>query len=297
MEQALSPQTTPLPDHLMAPLLAAGHLVEQDTIRPLTGGRTNHVWRVVRNCGDLVLKAYRGDTGNLLFPNSFLCEIAALQALEDSGDVPKLRAFGTSDNTSWVLYEHLEGPLWHNDPAPVAHLLARIHATTPFSGLRHGPNGSQDIARQTLGILAACQSPKSRLLAARAPTGQVAPLDRPRLIHADPVPANIVMRETGPALIDWQCPALGDPSEDLAFFTSPAMQLLYRGSALTRQETGTFLSAYPDPSIARRYQALKPWYHWRMAAYCLWKIERGNADYERGLQSEMESLAAYSKTE
>ena len=33
-------------------------------------------------------------------------------------------------------------------------------------------------------------------------------------------------------LIDWQCPALGDPAEDIACFLSPAMQVIYGAGPL-----------------------------------------------------------------
>jgi aminoglycoside phosphotransferase (APT) family kinase protein len=60
-------------------------------------------------------------------------------------------------------------------------------------------------------------------------------------------------------LIDWQCPAVGDPCEDIAIFLSPAMQLAYRGTVLSRAEEQVFLTAYSDASTLKRYANIAPW--------------------------------------
>ena len=95
-------------------------------------------------------------------------------------------------------------------------------------------------------------------------------------------------------LIDWQCPRLGDPAEDLALFLSPAMQLLYRGAPLGLAEQDAFLAAYPDPQVTARLRALLPWFHWRMAAYCLWKAERGGAEDREAMALEIAALQSIS---
>ena len=104
------------------------------------------------------------------------------------------------------------------------------------------------------------------------------------------MPGNIITGPQGITLIDWQCPALGDPAEDLAAFLSPAMQWLYRGQTLTPDQEQVFLSAYPNPETTARYRALKPLFHWRMAAHCLWKSERGAQDYATALRLELQAL-------
>ena len=126
------------------------------------------------------------------------------------------------------------------------------------------------------------------------PQGHVAPSGRRRLVHGDPVPGNIVTGPGRAALIDWQCPALGDPAADLAIFASPAMQQVYRGAPLSEAESAAFLAAYPDEETVARYRALRPWYHWRMAAYCLFRAERGRAGYAAGLTLERAALPRYS---
>jgi thiamine kinase-like enzyme len=113
-------------------------------------------------------------------------------------------------------------------------------------------------------------------LRALRPIGQVPPLPLLSLIHGDPVPGNLLAHDGTLTLIDWQCPQMGDPSEDLALFLSPAMQVLYRGATLSPAEEEAFLAAYPDTAVVGRYLSLKPWLHWRMAGYCLWRCADGN---------------------
>ena len=48
--------------------------------------------------------------------------------------------------------------------------------------------------------------------------------------------------------------------------------------------------AYPDPSRVARYARLAPWFHWRMAAYCQWRVERGDQAYAPGFALECAAL-------
>jgi len=169
--------------------------------------------------------------------------------------------------------------------------IASVSGLAP--GLPKAPDGSAALARQTLEILSLCRAPAAEQLRHLQPKGHVAPSGRRRLLHGDPVPGNIVVRDGQAALIDWQCPALGDPAGDLAIFASPAMQRVYRGAPLGVEEKQDFLAAYPDRAAVDRYRALAPWTHWRMAAYCLYQAERGRAAYGEGLELERAALCDY----
>ncbi len=68
------------------------------------------------------------------------------------------------------------------------------------------------------------------------------------------------------------------------------MQQIYRGAPVTPDEEDSFLFAYGDKLAAARYRALAPWFHWRMAAYCLWRTIRGDADYQLPMAMELERL-------
>ncbi|WP_240931749.1 phosphotransferase family protein [Parasedimentitalea denitrificans] len=250
----------------------------------MAGGRSNHVWRA----GQTVIKAYQRSSENPLFANDSMREQTSLKALAGTGMAPHFLAAGSVNGSDWLAYSHIEGAVWKKDTRHVAQLLGRLHDHIGFDGLPKGRNGSVELADQTLEILEQCNTPNPLL--GLAPMGQVAAIENPVLIHGDPVPGNIVEHDGTLTLIDWQCPQLGDPAEDLALFLSPAMQLLYRGKPLTQDEENAFLNAYPDRAVVARLQALKPWFHWRMAAYCFWRSEQGSSRDHDAMVLELAAL-------
>ncbi|KUP94742.1 phosphotransferase enzyme family protein [Tritonibacter horizontis] len=200
--------------------------------------------------------------------------------------VPRYVAHGYWQNRDWLIYTHLAGGPWTQDTAHVARLLGILHDQAVFAGLPDGVNGSVALEAQTEAILAVTDSAESAELMTQRPLGRVPETLQTGLIHGDPVPGNLMVHDGTLALIDWQCPQRGDPAEDLALFLSPAMQLLYRGRPLSALEETEFVAAYPDRRVVSRYFALKPWFHWRMAAYCLWRNDRRALALERAaLQS------------
>lgn len=265
--------------------MASGALFET-----LYGGRTNRVWKVLGDDGDKVLKLYRNSTGNPLFRNDADLEARCLSALEHTGFVPRLRAAGQHLNDRWVFYDHAPGSPWEQGPEQVGALLRRLHSLSVPIPAPQGCNGSADLGTHGDRILATCRSALRLELNGKRPDTHVPPTPMTCLIHGDPVAGNILVSQDGLTLIDWQCPVMGDPCEDLALFLSPAMQRLYRGKPLSSQEEGRFLRAYGRPDVVSRYGALRSWFAWRMAAYCLWRVEHGAEDYEHGLQLEMDAL-------
>ncbi len=285
-----------LSDHIQPPpdlveQLNARKLVEPNVrYEVLYGGRTNQVWKVRTGDGGTVLKLYRANESNPLFRNDAKLEAACLQALSDTGFVPKLRATGSFGRSNWVYYDHAPGAPWYDGVENVAQLLRQVHLRPVELDVPLGCNGSDDLDKHTQAILALCKTENANRLLHRRPQHQIPPLSSRCLIHGDPVAGNILQTKNGLTLIDWQCPALGDPSEDLAMFLSPAMQQIYRGQTLTEAETNRFLTAYGDPDITQRYEVLRPWYAWRMAAYCLWRVENGAPDYLAGYDLEVALL-------
>ncbi|MFS4581712.1 phosphotransferase family protein [Phaeobacter sp. C3_T13_0] len=252
--------------------------------RPLVGGRSNRVWRL----GDVVVKLYCARRENPLFANDPLREHAILTSLSTTGFVPSPLSLGRFEDHDWLAYRHTPGVTWASGAGQVATILGRLHEQPPVSGLPTGVNGSDELALQTRQILDLCKV--SLDLRKAEPTGHVALLASTRLIHGDPVPGNIVVSHGHLTLIDWQCPQIGDPAEDIALFLSPAMQQIYRGEALTALEESEFLATYPDPEVVARYQLLKPWYHWRMASYCRWRDERDGRQDSLAYQLERAAL-------
>lgn len=243
----------------------------------LKGGRVNALWRV----GNMVVKQYVKTGGSPLFPNDPLAEATALLLLAPHEMAPKLLARGQD----WLAYQYSPGHPWQNDTERVAIALANLHRiTVPGQTFRAGANGSLHLLNQGQAIAALCTSalppPPQDAGVAPGPTC---------LIHGDLVPGNIIAHKDKITLIDWQCPAIGDPTEDVATFLSPAMQSLYRGAPLTTDEVNIFRAACP-PRIIERYDQLAKIYHWRMAAHCLWKAEQNEPDYAQAMQLELTAL-------
>ncbi|WP_353329348.1 aminoglycoside phosphotransferase family protein [Phaeobacter sp. NW0010-22] len=278
------------PSSLVHSLRHRGRITGPATFAPLYGGRTNQVWRILGQKEDLVLKLYRATQSNPLFRNDPAREIQCLQALADTGFVPNLRDSGQFEQAYWVLYDHAPGATWRENPSLAANVLRHLHTTAVTLNAPKGCNGSVEIADHAETILGQCTSEDRARLIALRPSNAVPPSPEVRLIHGDPVAGNILCQGDAAILIDWQCPLLGDPCEDLALFLSPAMQFLYRGQTLTTDEIEHFITAYGCPDTSDRLRQLLPWYHWRMSAYCLWRAENGTDDYARAMELELESL-------
>ncbi len=213
------------------------------------------------------------------FPNDPDAEARALALAAPLGLAPPLAARGPG----WIAYRHASGSPWRAGPATAARLLARVHATpVPAGTFRHAAIGPVAVAAQARAIAADC---RGRLPPLPVPP----PVALPPLafLHGDAVAGNLIVAGDQAMLIDWQCPALGDPVDDLATFLSPAMQHLYRGNPLSQDEAADFLAAYPDPATTQRYRAMAPLLHWRIAAHCLWRAERGAADYATAMDLEL----------
>ncbi|OYU19850.1 MAG: aminoglycoside phosphotransferase [Rhodobacteraceae bacterium PARR1] len=239
----------------------------------LSGGRTNHVWRV----GNRVLKHYRPHAATPLFPNDPGAEVRALRLFAPEGLAPELRAV----SGEWLLIDHIPGAVWGHsadeDPAPVAQALGRLHRQRADEGFRALPNGTAALRADALRVAGTLPMPP-------LPDVPDMPPLPPCPVHADAVPGNIIAAPQGPVLIDWQCPGLGDPAEDLATFLSPAMQWLYTGRTLSPDQRERFLSAYPGHAAVDRLQALEPLYAWRIAAHCRHRAAKGDTDYAQALQ-------------
>ena len=130
-------------------------------------------------------------------------------------------------------------------------------------------------------------------------------------MHTDCGPGNIIVPsgvtargapEGGhPVLIDWQCPGLGDPVEDLANFTSPAIQILYGLDPLDDAHVDAFLTGYGDDETVARFHRLRRPYHVRLAAYCAYRRRTLRHDqpetaalYSTALDAELDLLARLS---
>lgn len=248
-----------------------------DDWQVMAGGRCNRVWRA----GGMVVKQYDPAAATGLFPNDLAAEALCLQHYGPLGLAPRLIARGAD----WIVQAFVPGGTWQADVGAVAALLARLHRTDAPGGLRSVPGGTAALAAQTRILLADAGLPQDL-----PSCPEVAP-PQPCPLHGDAVPGNIVTGPQGLVLVDWQCPAFGDPAEDLAIFLSPAMQVIYRGTPLTLAETEAFLAACPDRGAVARYLALRPLYHLRMIAHCQLRASRGDAGYAAAMRAEAAVLA------
>ncbi|MCE8525407.1 phosphotransferase [Ruegeria pomeroyi] len=280
------------PPGLVAQLRERGLLQNGDRFETLYGGRTNRVWRLLGPADDLVVKLYRRDFDNPLFGNDAQLEALCLNQLQGTGLAPQLRASGTLAQEAWVVYDHAPGDPWQSDPTVAARILANLHRRALDIPAPVGCNGSAAIGAHAEAILARCTHADRELLQKARPQAATIDPGPTCLIHGDPVAGNLLVSGNQAILIDWQCPAISDPAEDLAMFLSPAMQQVYRGAPLTAAEEQQFLSAYATASTVARYLSLKPWFHWRMAAYCLWRARNGAPDYAPAFELESAALAA-----
>ncbi len=281
-------------------LIRAGLSNSEAEWNPLAGGRSNHTWRVQNENGSLICKLFSDMTPNPLYPNFPGVEYEILRSFSARNISPEPIALIRTEYGDVLVYQYLDGRNWSSGAAEVARLLGYVHDQNLRIGLRRIGSGSDSLIRQTERILALCQNAFLLDLFGKTPGMRAAPINNACLVHTDVVPGNLIATVHGLRLIDWQCPAFGDPCEDLASFLSPAMQYLYRGRVLSESEKTAFLTAYPRPEVVRRYRKLAPLFHLRMAAYCQWKLETGARDYAAARDRELAELeqadANYEKT-
>lgn len=288
-----------LPHGLARELVAFG-LVACDAVwQLLPGGRTNQVWHVSDNGLHRVVKLYANDAETPLFRNDPLAEALVLQVLINSGLSPRPVYSGVLSVGAVLIYEHQPGSPWRTGAKHVAMRLKMLHGmpyTDQLAVLPLAPDGSAALVDQTMTMLMQIPADLVDPILAIPPRGDVPPAGRRVLLHGDPVPDNLICPPNtsgeSPVFVDWQCPALGDPVMDLALFLSPAMQQIGRGRPLSDQERDSFLTAYDDCAATSRLTSLKPFLHWRIAVYCLWKTTRDTPDlaYAPALEVELEAF-------
>jgi thiamine kinase len=244
--------------------------------KPLSGGYWNDVFRVRGKCVDWVVKRFTEVVTGTLFPNLPHAEAAALEVLGGAGVAPTPVAFFPLGESGAVLvYDFHAGAPWSANVRPVAEAMRRQHRV-PATGFRAVPVDPAGIIDEGETILERAR-PDAQLARLRAlrpqskPTPE--PLGRRSLIHTDAGAQNIIVGPGGLRIIDWQCPAAGDPAEDAYSFVSDAFQILNQHPVLTDRERNEFLEAYGDEAMAARLEWLEPAFIYRMTAYCILRLQ------------------------
>ena len=253
-------------DHVTTLLQDAGLWQGDVTLRALKGGYLNEVLLVSTGTAKMVLKRFAPETTGTLFPNRPQDEARALQRLQGLNVAPRLLKFWPDESV--MIYEYAEGTPWTKGTADVARILLRKESADP-EGFRRRPFDPVGILAEGDALFARCSA---------VPPGRPIPRDlgppaRLSLIHTDLGPGNLIGHGPNLRIIDWQCPATGDLAEDIYSFLSPAFQILSEHAALTPVEDAEFWAALARTDLKSRYRALRPYFSWRMAAYCLWRSE------------------------
>ena len=249
----------------------------------LSGGRSNFIWRV----GDKVCKLYQSNRSSDLFPNNPNTEQKILKFLEGSFIAPEFIYFNKLSIGFILVYQFVDGLVCNQPSEELAKTLSRLHAVSSKNLLLERRDSSSKF------LLKQCE----KFLRGTSLDNLTLPLDpniedssELSIIHCDPVPGNAILHKNEVILIDWQCCAIGDGSEDLACALSPAMQYLYGKGELDFDIRKNFLKTYSHKKTIERYKSLGQIYHFRIAAYCLWRAKKGEQDYEDAFLKEKQYL-------
>ncbi|WP_460272877.1 phosphotransferase [Celeribacter sp. ULVN23_4] len=253
----------------------------------LPGGRTNQSWRVTGPACDWVVKRFEPSRANALFPNDPEAESDALRHLAGTGLAPEFIARFETPEGVCLVYQFFTGTLSARTDALTLGALHRLHVVTPWPGLRRVDTRPVALLAQGLSFLNTLETALARRLKADRPQPIELPDAKDVVLHGDPVPTNVLIRGRELRFIDWQCPAMGDATVDLAIALSPAMHHVYGRGPFSEQDREATLAAYPDAQTVERYRQLEPFYRWRMAAYCAWKAAQGEEVYEKAAEAEL----------
>jgi len=269
-------------------------------VEALTGGYLNQVFRL-RGVGiDWVAKCFMPETELALFPNLPMDERKAMHLASTIGRAPEPLSFIWRNDGPVLVYQYCEGEIWREGVADVAHLMRDLRKLDA-SGykFREVPMSPADILSEGDAFLSKIAPEiRARLVAVRPSAIDVEAVPR-SFLHTDIGPGNIIVeKDTGRlVVIDWQCPAVGDPVQDVIAFLSPAFQILYSRSPLSAAQETEFFVAYEDPELKRRYEAMLPFYDWRMAGYCATRLQKyastrpeASLRYARALEALLERL-------
>lgn len=248
----------------------------------LVGGRSNRLFLGTFSYGKLVFKLFDQTRANSLFPNNLHDERDALSVFDDTSLAPKLYACVDTNAGPCIVYDYVDGVVLSQATHQTIEALSRVHAHKTPRAFRHIPSAPDAILDHGMALLAQDTSDRAKWLCAnvpQVPDVSVMPEGSVCFLHGDPTPANTVQTRAGVTFIDWQCPAIGDPVYDLAIALSAAMHVVDGAEPLSGLQINALLDVYANAEVAQRYRAMAPLYQWRMACYCHWKAQSGEAEY------------------
>jgi thiamine kinase len=259
--------------------------------RPLSGGFWNDVFRLDTDGGRFTLKHYLAVLPDSLYPNLPDQEAAALTRLAGLDVAPQPVGYWPEHKV--LIYRYVDGDQWTDDFAAVAALLRRKEAASP-EGFRRVPITPPDILAEGDRLYARCTPDHytKACLAVRPAARAIAPLARLSLIHTDIGPTNMIGAGDALRVIDWQCPAAGDLTEDIYSFLSPVFRVLNFRAPLLPGDELAFFTALAWPEIESRYHLLRPYFSFRMLGYCCLRSQTAEDDkvvsrYRNAIEAEL----------
>ncbi|MFZ0544158.1 MAG: phosphotransferase [Candidatus Promineifilaceae bacterium] len=240
------------------------------TLSPLTGGFWNDVYRLQGNGRDWVVKYFRAANPGGLYPILPQAEALALKTLRDLAIAPEPIAF--LPDGPLLVYEFFEGDVWREDAAGIGRLLRHLHdvAISPEGGFRQLPITPDAILQQGdyLLVQAAPDALTAQLRSRRPRPQPQPPLPRLSLVHTDTWAGNFVQNGRHLRLIDWQCPGLGSPAEDVWTFLHSGYEMLLGRSRFEEHIEREFWAGYGESAVFQQATLLSPFYTYRTAAHC-----------------------------
>ncbi|WP_428647081.1 phosphotransferase [Roseibium sp.] len=272
-------------------------------LRPLPISYTCRFWWLdVPGRVYVIKEFFPGNERNPLYPTLPEQEADALSVLARHQLAPELAAFAMSPaGTPILVYGYAPRNLEEIEVGEAADLIGRFAALKELiPGHQTVPSGYHEVLANGDAMLALI--PESRKAAnlkkLRPASGAVKQHEPIRsLVHRSFCLGTILATGEGARLIDWQFAGLGDPVEDIVCFVSPGLAMLYGIHPLVAEVEEMFLNAYPDQDTVGRFLEERTAYHWRLAAYCLFRHETlkdENAPaaraYGRALEEEVDLL-------
>ena len=277
-------------------LVQAGLISQNATWSKFSGGRSNSVWKVKSDDGLVCVKLYQENWNNPLYSNNSLDELVCLTALHDKRICPQPIAHVKTAYGDCLIYDHVTGKTTTDEVEKVAATFAMLHQHDPIASLPRVASTADALIQHTYSILSSCSDDLRNELIKLRPKHKEEMDVTWQMLHRDPTPNNILVSASQCYLIDWQSPGLGHPVEDLCHFLSPAMRILYGAAPISTAQRQAFIAAYCDHHSdfdIHTLDAMQAFYHWRLAAYCAWKISQGNQDYSKGLDHEIALLKEF----
>ena len=233
------------PDKALFKALVDANLITPDEpieLSRLSGGYTNSVFKLNSNQGKTwVIKQYAETSVNPLYPIFPEDEYQALEILSTYGYCPAPIALIRDDNGRQLLvYQWIDGEIWQQHVELVGQLLSAVHQVKSDHQFRQLPVSIEDISDQADWLLSLMEDHrKIKSTLDQYTTKTIYQGSIPQcIVHTDCGPGNIIVGHNGCQLIDLQCPGIGSPVEDLANFSSPAIQHLYGLPPLTEISAG-----------------------------------------------------------